>query len=153
MTACNATTLARVLVILGALAGCGDTYFVGDLPPDASDASNDVSPGFGCDGCAPPPPYDPCAGKACGDGCLPCPNGDPKCGGLIADTFFCDRNGACTTRSSVCAGGPGYDPCAGKTCGASCTLCAPDDMTCHESGIAKTCGGDAGCSVCKGPQP
>jgi hypothetical protein len=142
---------ASLAVLLPALASCGDVYFLGNLPQDAGDASNESTPSFGCDGCTPPAPFDPCAGKACGDVCFPCPNGDPSCGGAIADTFFCDALGACTTRTGSCSGGGSYVPCAGKTCGQSCTLCAPDDTSCRESAIAKTCGGDAGCFTCTAP--
>jgi hypothetical protein len=149
MTTRNSCRAVGLLASLLVLAGCGDTYFLGSLPPDPSDASTDGTPVFGCDGCMPPPPYDPCAGKACGDVCVPCPNGDPHCGGGITETFSCDSNGACTTRPSACDGGATYDPCAGKACGETCTLCAPDDTTCRESARAKTCEGDAGCSSCK----
>jgi hypothetical protein len=148
MTTSKRCPAAGLLVSLLVLASCGDTYLLGNLPPDPSDASNDGTPAFGCDGCMSPPPYDPCAGKACGDVCSPCPNTDPKCGG-ITETFSCDGNGACTTRPSACDGGATYDPCAGKACGETCTLCAPDDTTCGESASAKTCEGDAGCSSCK----
>jgi hypothetical protein len=136
-----------VLAPLLVLASCGDTYFLGNLPPDSRDASNEGPPTFGCDGCAPPAPYDPCAGKACGDPCMPCPSTEPMCVGP-ADAYRCDSNGACSTMPSACDGGASYDPCAGKACGEACTLCAPDDLTCHESTVAKTCGGDAGCASC-----
>ncbi len=32
-----------------------------------------------------------------------------------------------------------YDPCAGKACGESCTLCAPDDTDCGETSDVKVC--------------
>jgi hypothetical protein len=149
MTASSRCPAGGLLALLIGLASCGDTYFLGNLPPDPIDASNDGTPTFGCDGCAPPHPYDPCAGKACGDPCMPCPSTDPNCVGPV-DVFLCDSNGACTGRLPVsCDGGAAYDPCAGKACGETCTLCAPDDLTCREPSSAKTCGGDAGCSSCK----
>jgi hypothetical protein len=148
MTAFGACRTAGLLASLLVLASCGDTYFLGSLPPDPRDASHEGTPTFGCDGCAPAAPYDPCAGKACGDPCLPCPLTNPNCAGAVA-VFFCDSNGACSTLAPACDGGAAYDPCAGKACGETCTLCAPDDLTCRESPSAKTCGGDAGCSSCR----
>jgi hypothetical protein len=146
MTPFDACRTVGLLASLLGLASCGDTYFLGSLRPDSRDASSDGTPTFGCDGCAPPAPYDPCTGKACGDPCMPCPV--PNCVGPATDSH-CDSNGACTTRASACDGGATYDPCAGKACGGSCTLCAPDDIGCGESASAKTCGGDAGCSSCR----
>ncbi len=34
---------------------------------------------------------------------------------------------------------PAYDPCAGKACGASCTLCAPGATDCVETAVVKAC--------------
>jgi hypothetical protein len=50
-------------------------------------------------------------------------------------------------------GGAAYDPCAGKACGASCTICPPWDTGCVETAVLKQCDkagkcapGTAGCS-------
>lgn len=32
-----------------------------------------------------------------------------------------------------------YDPCAGKACGATCSVCPPSDSTCNETADLKTC--------------
>src|SRR5512133_528507 len=34
---------------------------------------------------------------------------------------------------------PAYDACAGKACGESCTVCAPDDRDCVETALVKAC--------------
>lgn len=41
-----------------------------------------------------------------------------------------------------------YDPCAGKVCGASCTVCDPADPSCVETAVVKSC--DAGGSCVTG---
>jgi hypothetical protein len=40
--------------------------------------------------------------------------------------------------------GGGYEPCAGKNCGETCTLCAPDDAGCVETNDLKVCSGPNG---------
>ena len=153
-----AIDVAFVVLAAGlALAGCGNTYVLGNLPSeDAGDGSTAYPsfPNLGCEagqdgGCATPTPFDPCAGISCGEACKPCQPNDPRCGPQIATNFFCDRNGACTETPTTCGdAGAGYVPCAGSTCGQACTLCAPNDPTCAEADIAKVCGGDAVCSKC-----
>ena len=45
------------------------------------------------------------------------------------------------------SGGSGdYQPCAGKHCGESCSLCAPHDTACVETAELKTCDGAGACS-------
>ncbi len=39
-----------------------------------------------------------------------------------------------------------YEPCANKTCGDTCTLCAPDDPDCFETDVIKFCHADGTCS-------
>jgi hypothetical protein len=50
--------------------------------------------------------------------------------------------------------GGGYDPCAGKACGATCMLCAPDDVDCAEDAVIKYCDAGGHCNqafpVCSG---
>jgi hypothetical protein len=38
-----------------------------------------------------------------------------------------------------CGGTPPYDACAGKACGAPCTLCPPDATDCVETAVVKAC--------------
>lgn len=38
-----------------------------------------------------------------------------------------------------------YDPCAGKSCGDTCTLCPPDATDCGETAVLKFCGPDGTC--------
>lgn len=39
-----------------------------------------------------------------------------------------------------------YDPCAGKTCGEGCTVCAPDDADCVETMSVKQCSAEGACT-------
>ncbi len=221
----------------------------GCVCPANGDASMATCTEIGC------PPYDPCAGKSCGDACNPCDPADVDCavpaieyscdadgmcgdafgfvcpadpceeclagGGTwqvgvctdncdIADTWCfadacpgpCDSNscGNCFTASdceanscewntqdeqSFCAAplnqtcepgtsftapdgcnacvcpasgdasmaicteiacAPVYEPCGGKSCGASCTLCDPNDVDCAEDDVIKQCDNDGVCS-------
>jgi hypothetical protein len=44
------------------------------------------------------------------------------------------------------SGGGGYQPCAGKSCGESCTVCAPGDVSCVETDEVKNCDSTGTCS-------
>ncbi len=91
--------------------------------------------------CTPPPPPDPCAGKACGDSCNPC--GTVPCMTLVATA--CDRYGSCVPATPwLC-----YDPCAGKKCHDACQVCPPGPTGCAEAMCTKWCDG-AGQCVCSG---
>jgi hypothetical protein len=76
--------------------------------------------------CEPPPPYDPCAGKGCGEYCDPCVPGTP-CPMYFAATA-CDPLGQCVTAGTFTCEPtppPPADPCAGKRCGEACHTCNP----------------------------
>lgn len=44
-----------------------------------------------------------------------------------------------------------YEPCAGKACGDTCTLCRPGDSTCVETAVVKSCDATGKCSAGGGP--
>jgi hypothetical protein len=70
-------------------------------------------------------PYDPCAGKTCGETCDPCVPGEP-CPMYFAATA-CNAAGECVTAGTFTCEPP-PDPCAGLPCGADCVIdppCAP----------------------------
>jgi hypothetical protein len=92
----------------------------------------------------PPPPYDPCEGKACGAACKACPPGDPDCV-ETAVLKFCHADGGCKPTKPACAPPP-YKPCAGKACGASCTVCDPNDPDCFETAVLKQCDATGACT-------
>jgi hypothetical protein len=94
----------------------------------------------------PPPPYNPCAGKACGASCTICPPGDPTCL-ETAVLKECSATGACSATPAVCAPPPAYDPCAGKVCGATCTICRPGDPNCFETAVLKQCNAAKQCTA------
>lgn len=81
----------------------------------------------GRDGCGQTttPPYDPCAGKACGESCAVCPPDARDCA-ETAELKACDPAGRCVsaTPGLLC---PVPDPCEGKVCGEECTISLP----CH----------------------
>jgi hypothetical protein len=135
---------------------CGDTCRV--CPPgDPSCFETAVvklcQPDGACSASMPtcaPPAYDACGGKACGDRCTACPPSDPGCF-ETAVIKQCDAKGSCSASAPVCgsadAGKPPYDPCAGKACGASCTVCAPSDPNCFETAVLKQCNGAGACAA------
>jgi hypothetical protein len=51
-----------------------------------------------------------------------------------------------------CGDGNGYEPCAGKACGAACALCAPDYRGCVEIAVVKACDAGGRC-VPSTPEP
>lgn len=87
----------------------------------------------GCGG--PPAPYDPCAGKACGDACHPCPPGSDCV--ELAMVMACDSAGTCSGFPPAVA--TCHDPCAGKTCGMSCDWCPPESTSCPLRGQGGAC--------------
>jgi hypothetical protein len=87
---------------------------------------------------------------------LDCPQIDAPCQVCADGTAACPGSfcgmGQCFYSFPTC--GNGYDPCEGKACGESCSLCAPYDMMCVETDEVKTCdengqchGGFAACSM------
>ena len=46
---------------------------------------------------------------------------------------------AASPRGGCGGAGIRYDPCEGKTCGAACSVCAPDAKDCVESAVIKAC--------------
>jgi hypothetical protein len=49
--------------------------------------------------------------------------------------------------STACGGTGGYEPCAAKNCGDTCTLCDPNDKMCVETADIKVCTGTGGMCV------
>ena len=70
---------------------------------------------------------------------------------LTTVAIACEKNPEPTETPSVQPPGnadadEGYDPCADKTCGDSCTVCAPDDADCVETMSVKQCSADGACT-------
>lgn len=100
---------------------------------------------FSCSGTV--TPYDPCAGRSCGDTCTICDPADTDCG-ETAVLKTCDDSGECVAQSEgASCTSPPYDPCAGKQCGDACTVCDPGDPNCVETAVLKTCGSDGTCDA------
>jgi hypothetical protein len=96
-----------------------------------------------------PAPYQPCAGKTCGQSCTLCAPNDPTCveTGVVK---FCHSDGSCKDFAPACIPPPPpppYNPCASKTCGQSCTLCAPNDPNCVETAVLKQCNAAGQCTA------
>jgi hypothetical protein len=77
-----------------------------------------------------------------------CPQPGAPCRQCADGTFVCPEvdcvKGQCLYSFPQCP--PPYDPCAGKSCGETCTLCDPKDPDCVETAVVKYCQGDLGCS-------
>ena len=105
---------------------CGDTCIeqsqVGQCGADGMCYPNTTVP-------CPPPPYDPCLWKWCGDSCTICDPSDPNCS-EPPGAKQCDANGSCIVPAGplVCP----YQACANKLCGDPCTVCDPADPNCVE---------------------
>ena len=69
--------------------------------------------------------------------CQQCPDGSVSC------PYSRCVNGSCVSGFPGCSG---YQPCAGKTCGAQCTQCDPKDPMCAETAVLKYCDGNGTCS-------
>ena len=90
--------------------------------------------------------WTPCGGLACGDSCTTCAPNDPDCV-ETAELKFCQADGTCMgVEPQTCDPTDQWDPCEGKTCGDSCTLCDPDDPTCVETLSIKECNDEGVCS-------
>lgn len=131
---------------------CGDTCRV--CPPDDQDCvETAVLKGCDPDGacvatgtftCEPPPPYDPCAGKACGEYCDPCAPTEP-CPMYFAATA-CDPWGECVTAGTFTCEPP-PDPCAGKRCGDDCTIDPPCAPLCEMPSLLGKCDAAGQCQA------
>lgn len=90
----------------------------------------------------PPPAYDPCAGKVCGQQCRECAPLDEDCVETLA-IKECNADGECVPAPAQC--GPPADPCAGRRCGSPCTTCAHGDWPCLANGGIKACNAAGQC--------
>ena len=91
--------------------------------------------------------YDACAGKTCGESCTACDPADAECVETAVEKA-CDPDGNCVAETpDLCSdpGGDDYDPCEGKACGESCTLCDPTDLDCDETAVVKACDASGTC--------
>lgn len=98
-----------------------------------------------------------CEDKACGESCTLCAPGQQDCF-ETAELKQCSASGRCSSAVAECEGasdaGPAPDaspapfvPCAGKTCGDTCTICPPGDPGCFETAALKFCHSDGACSA------
>jgi hypothetical protein len=93
----------------------------------------------------PPPPFDPCAGKACGDTCRLCDPADPGC--IETDVVkFCQADGSCSPLQPSCetvfCGGIAGIPCPGA---GTCVDDPSDD--CDPKNGGADCGGVCTCDA------
>ncbi len=97
----------------------------------------------------------PADAKLCADGSsvsrqapdcefAPCPNEEIACD---ADARSCPDGSTVSRVPPSCefAACPEYDPCSGKTCGETCTLCPPDAVDCGETAVLKMCDASGSC--------
>ena len=86
----------------------------------------------------------PCTAMGCGEDPDKCTPGETFEADDGCNTCTCPASGKkseapCTEMACV------YVPCAGKKCGAACTLCAPGDPDCVESAVLKACNAKGEC--------
>jgi len=83
--------------------------------------------------------YPPCAAPECsadadcpmvGAPCQVCPDGTTACPGVVC------MSGRCEYTFETCGS---YDACAGKPCGAECSLCDPEDPNCVAPAVMMYC--------------
>ena len=91
-----------------------------------------------------PEPYEPCAGKVCGDMCQQCDPNDVDC---TEDSVIkaCNEAGECVSDTGDLCDDEAYDACAGKSCGDMCQQCDPNDLDCFETEEIKACNPDGEC--------
>ncbi|HIA03146.1 MAG TPA: hypothetical protein EYN66_14780, partial [Myxococcales bacterium] len=86
-----------------------------------------------------------CTEIDCGQSMNGCEN--IPCGGTCVTIADCP--GVCNAESTcVCEGGElgcPYNPCAGKSCGDTCSMCDPADKVCTETAEEKACNEDGKC--------
>lgn len=171
MTAARSPSATRAVIVLAcgvalAASACGARVTIGELTPEpdggggssgssgSSGSVFDPVDGGGADaapldgGGSDAGGYQPCAGKTCGSGCTICAPGDTTCA-ETAVIKYCDDKGACAPTVPVCGaqdGGGAYVPCAGKACGAACTICEPGVPGCFETAVLKYCNKAGVCS-------
>lgn len=90
-------------------------------------------------------PYDPCAGKACGEGCRACAPDDADCV-ETTEVKACDPSGRCASAGTFAC--DASDDCSGKACGAPCTYdppCTLSDPPCMMPSQAGSCDGGGRC--------
>jgi len=124
----SATRIAIAIATLVVI-GCGSRVTIGELPSSGSEGTSDGTN---------PVPNQP-KNETNPDASVDSGNGDvPKDGGEAQDAGK-------------------YEPCAGKTCGMTCTLCAPNDPNCVETGSVKWCHSGGECKdmapACIPPPP
>lgn len=105
-----------------------------------------TAPRQGCGSGGPPPAYDPCAGKACGERCSACPPGSADCF-ETQELKACDPSHRCVSavRGLCDAASAG---CAGKPCGAVCTIdppCRSQTPPCTTPSVAGHCDRSGAC--------
>ena len=116
----------------------------------------DAGPGDPCDGVSLPTCPPPCGGGFSGLCGQTCSTEGATCGNAIGDGMTCTGGhwgcavhpplggpGVCNL---VCRGATAYEPCRGKACGASCSVCPPWDTSCVETAVLKACGSDGSCA-------
>lgn len=124
--------------------GGDDGGVIAPGPIDAGGADSAPLDGGGSDAGG----YQPCAGRTCGSACTICAPGDATCA-ETAVLKYCDDKGTCAPTVPTCGaldGGGAYVPCAGKVCGASCTICQPGVPGCFETAVLKYCNSAGTCS-------
>jgi hypothetical protein len=112
------------------------------------------APRQGCGG-ASRPPYEPCADKPRGDACTVCAPDDRDCF-ETAVVKACDALHRCVPRVDGLLCAATQDACAGKACGAECTIdppCRSADPPCMMPSLLGHCDPGGACVAADPPPP
>jgi hypothetical protein len=107
--------MKRAALVAGLLIGCGDAISLGDgVPMPGNDAAQAGAGGVASDGhidaaiedasadvSVDAHPFEPCAGRVCGDPCHTCAPTDPQCV-EPPDPQWCSATGDCTPHQGPC---------------------------------------------------
>lgn len=142
----------RPLLLLSALlltAACANPHTRGtpdgpdDLPPEPMASADPRCPA----------PTDGCMNEDNHAACLEIAD---TCAGEILQLESCPLQFACADATAPPGSGDpdrsvsndgAYQPCAGKSCGDECSVCAPGDADCVETAVVKMCDRSGTCSA------
>jgi hypothetical protein len=124
-------------------------------PPECTEEQCGPAPGmpnYLCDDgvtTAGPGACEPQANGNCGWTIIECPDECTPGTTFPADdgcnTCSCPDSGLKSEAGCTAMGCPEYDPCEGKSCGDTCSLCDPADKECIETGVVKVCNAGSAC--------
>jgi len=126
--------------VLDMIDGCNNCSRVSDDIQGVIDAINTCLP-----------KYDPCENLWEHCSCLECDPKDSECAETkdIKSCQYDNNTLVCKTATAQTQQCDKYDPCENKDLDCFCNLCSPDDLSCVETAVVKTCQKEKNALVCK----